>query len=106
MGRPVKAKYVHREEGSEWAEMCPLEAPVWSDGSFIGLCCTSGFIPLIKRPVIDEKAFDLPGGNFLKRCKWSRYLIGRYQHVSESEANFQKLYCASFVLDVLVFVVI
>jgi hypothetical protein len=54
----VKAKYVHREEGPEWAEKYPLEAPVWPDGSFIGLCCTSGVTTLIYRPEIDEKAID------------------------------------------------
>ena len=84
----MKAKYAHRKEGPEWAKKCPLETPVWSDGRFIGLCCTSGFVSQIERPVIDENAVDLQGGNILKRSTWSRYLIGRYQHVSESEANF------------------
>ena len=58
----MKAKYVHREEGPEWAEKCPLEARRWPGGSLIGLCCTSGFVSLIERPVIDEKAITNQGG--------------------------------------------
>jgi hypothetical protein len=99
----VKSKYVHREEGPEWVENCPLEVPVWSDGSVIGLCCTSRFVLLIERPVVDEKAIDQPGSNTLKRCKFGSLANHHHHHHHHHnhhrlELRFARVFCTCLLI--------